>query len=54
MLKKRITQENVEIIMIQETKCDRGPMEKIGKNICKGCEVEAIDSEGASSILEIP
>jgi exonuclease III len=35
MLKKRITQEKVEIVMIQETKCDRETMGKITK---KGLE----------------
>jgi hypothetical protein len=45
MLKKRIIQEKVEIVMIQETKCDRTSMEKLAKKIWKGCEVEAVDSE---------
>jgi hypothetical protein len=53
MLKKRIIQEKVEIVMIQETKCDRTSMEKLTKKIWKGCEVEAVDSEGASGGLEI-
>jgi exonuclease III len=53
MMKKRITREKVEIVLIQETKCDRETMGKIAKKIWKGCEVEAVDSNGASRGLAI-
>jgi hypothetical protein len=53
MLKKRITREKADIVMIQETKCYRETMGKIAKNTWKECEVEEIDSEEASGSLEI-
>jgi hypothetical protein len=38
MLRKRINQEKVELVMIQETKCDMGTMRRITQKVWKGCD----------------
>jgi exonuclease III len=53
MLKKRINQEKAEVVLIQETKCDKVTMIRITKKIWKNCEVEVVDSEGALGGLVI-
>jgi hypothetical protein len=53
MMKKRITQEKEEVVLIQETKCDKTMMLKITKKIWNKCEVAMVDSKGASSGIAI-
>jgi exonuclease III len=48
MLKKRISLEKVDIVLLQETKCDDGNINKITQRIWPGCESRWITVEGAS------
>jgi exonuclease III len=46
--KKIITQEKSDVVLIQETKCDKMTMVKIAKKIWENCAVEVVELEGAS------
>jgi exonuclease III len=45
---KTISLEKVDIILLQETKCDVGNINKITQRILSGCEDRWIVAEGAS------
>ena len=40
----KIRQESLDILFLQETKCNYGGLAKIKDNICKGSHVMAIDA----------
>ena len=48
MLKERISLEKVDIVLLQETKCDEGNINKITQRIWPRCEARWITVEGAS------
>jgi exonuclease III len=52
-MKKKLTQEKVDFILLQETKCDRETMNKIANKVWKNSKMECIEVEGASGGLAI-
>jgi exonuclease III len=50
-LKKKLNQEKVDFMLLQETKCDRETMRKIANKVWKNCEMVCIEAEGASGGL---
>jgi exonuclease III len=48
ILRNRLKQENMDLVMLQETKCDRKSMESIARKIWKPCEFICSEAEGAS------
>jgi exonuclease III len=48
MMKKIISMMKVDIVLLQETKCDKGNIRRITQRIWPGCEAKWIVAEGAS------
>jgi exonuclease III len=48
MLKKRISMDKVDIVLLKETKCDEGNIKRITQRIWLGCEAKWIIVEGVS------
>jgi exonuclease III len=48
MIRKRISQEKVDIVLLQETKCDEENIKRITQRIWPRCEEKWIMGEGAS------
>jgi exonuclease III len=48
MLKKRISMEKVDIVLLQETKCDEGNIKRITQRIWSRYEAKWIAIEGVS------
>jgi exonuclease III len=51
ILRNRLKQENMDIVMLQETKCNKKSMESIARRIWKSCEFICSKEEGASGGL---
>ena len=45
-IKKKIKQENLDILFLQETKCSLEGLEKIRDKIWKGSQLMALDATG--------
>jgi exonuclease III len=54
ILRNKLKQENMDLVMFQETKCDRKSMELIAKKIWKPCDFICSDVDGVSDGLAFP
>jgi len=51
ILRNILKQENMDLVMLQETKCNRKSMESIARKIWKPCEFICSEEKGASRVL---
>jgi exonuclease III len=51
ILRTKLKQENMDLVMLQETKCDRKSMELIARKIWKPCDFICSEEDGASDGL---
>ena len=52
-LARKVKQERLDVLFLQETKCNSEVMEKLGKKIWKGSRVMVIDAVGMDSGLAV-